>query len=236
MKIQPFGDTALLITFEKVIEEEVNQKVINLYRSLKGKKGFDYLIPAYNSLTIGIDKSIWTLQEAILEVNKTQEAAQQTSLQESHNSFVIPVCYERAFAPDIEEVSIKTGLSAEQIVQLHTALTYRVYMLGFVAGFAYMGSLPEALTCSRKETPRSLVPEGAVGLAGRQTGIYPTEAPGGWQIVGKTPLKMFDAQRTETSLLKPGDEVRFRAIGADEFKIIQLKIETGIFEMEVPHE
>ena len=108
-------------------------------------------------------------------------------------------------------------------------------MLGFVAGFAYMGSLPNHLACKRKATPRLRVPKGSVGLAGLQTGIYPTEAPGGWQIIGQTPLRMFDGNRPETSLLRPGDNVKFRPIGQAEFKIIQLKIETGIFEMEEAH-
>lgn len=234
MKIQPFGDSALLITFEKVIDITVNQKVINLYLTLKAKVGFDYLIPAYNSLTVGVDRSIWSLSDAISEVRKYEEEVRESGVTQNHNSYVIPVCYEPPFSPDLEEVSQLTSLSPQQIIDIHTKSVFRVYMLGFVAGFAYMGSLPDVLICPRKDTPRLKVPEGAVGLAGKQTGVYPTEAPGGWQIIGQTPLKMFDPLRSETSLLKPGDEVRFRAIGKDEFKIIQLKIETGIFEMEVP--
>ena len=137
------------------------------------------------------------------------------------------------FAPDLDDVARFSNLSRAEIIKLHTAKTYRVFMLGFIAGFAYMGTLPDQLNSTRKASPRLKVPAGSVGLAGLQTGIYPTEAPGGWQIIGRTPLDIFDPQRDQPTLLLPGDQVSFRPIVQDEFQIIRLKIETGIFEMEV---
>ncbi len=232
MRIQPFGDSALLVTFENIISEEVNQKVISLFHVLEKSDGFNSLIPAFNSLTIGVNKTIWSLTEATSFVQDIINNQQLLSYNGDQTSYVIPACYDKEFGPDLDEVSTQSGLSLDEVIQLHTSHTYRVYMLGFVAGFAYMGSLPEKLWCNRKQTPRVRVPKGSIGLAGRQTGIYPTDAPGGWQLIGQTPLEMFNPDRLKMSLLKPGDLVRFRAVEKDEFKIIKLKIETGIFEME----
>lgn len=233
MRVDPFGDSALIVTFERVISVEVNQEVIALYKKLQGIDGFPYLIPAYNTLTVGLDIKWWSFDKAAVAIRSEYEQISSPVSSKTAESYTIPVCYESPFDIDIDDVSSQTGLSKQEIIALHTSQTFRVYMLGFVAGFAYMGSLPEALNCKRKETPRLQVPKGAVGLAGLQTGIYPTEAPGGWQIIGQTPLEMFDLHRSETSLLKPGDCVKFRAISSEEFRIIRLKIETGIFEMEV---
>lgn len=235
MRIQPFGDSALIVTFEKVISEATNQKVIALYDALKSEKRILYLIPAYNSLTIGLKLEQWSLSSASMSIQKTIDQLSTTALTVVGRSYTIPVCYKAPFDLDSNDVCEQTNLSKKELIEIHSSQTFRVYMLGFVAGFAYMGSLPNHLACKRKATPRLRVPKGSVGLAGLQTGIYPTEAPGGWQIIGQTPLRMFDGNRPETSLLRPGDHVKFRPIGHDEFKIIQLKIETGIFEMEETH-
>lgn len=234
MKIQPFGDRALLVSFEKKIDPEVNQRVINLYHTLKASESFTFLTPAYCSLTVGIDRTKYTINEAT-ELIRELASHPPTNQMAYTRDFTIPVCYEGAFAPDMDEVSQITGLSSEEIIKLHTEAQYRVYMLGFVAGFAYLGTLIESLTCPRKKTPRKSVPKGAVGLAGHQTGIYPVSAPGGWQIIGQTPILMFDTTREEPNLLFPGDKVKFRAVSEDEFKLILLKEETGIYHMEAKH-
>ncbi len=232
MKIQPFGDSCLLVSFEREISITTNQKVIALFKAIEFKKGIEFLIPAYNSLTIGINQEIWSLHEAtiyIREIGKDLESIEPVG----NNKYVIPVCYESPFSLDLEEISSILDISKEQLIELHTSRNYRVFMLGFVAGFAYMGPLDVKLESPRKSNPRLKVPSGSVGLAGLQTGIYPTEAPGGWQIIGRTPLEMFSPEREAPTLLNAGDEIRFRAISADEYQIIKLKIETGIFEMEV---
>jgi inhibitor of KinA len=135
---------------------------------------------------------------------------------------VIPVCYDHEFSPDLKEVSAQTGRSVEEIIDAHLNTEFYVYMLGFMPGFAYMGDMPDEFSCRRKETPRTKVPLGAVGLALRQTAIYPFESPGGWQIIGRTPMKMFDPTREHASLLNAGDTVRFRKISLDEFRDYQL--------------
>jgi len=234
MRIDPFGDNALIVTFDRVISEAVNRQVIALYNSLKSIDKFNFLIPAYHSLTVGLKPQLITFEQAAKLIQQAHDEISFTEKAKvSGKTYVIPVCYEPPYALDLNDVAQQTGLSTAEIISTHTRHTYRVYMLGFVAGFAYMGSLPETLNCQRKETPRTKAPQGSVGLAGLQTGIYPTEAPGGWQIIGRTPLEMFNAESSPTSLLQAGDLVRFRPIGIAEFKILRLEIETGVFEMEV---
>lgn len=232
MRIQPFGEQALLVSFGDEISDVVNDQVINLYHSLKLSEQFTFLVPSYASLTVGIDRTKFTIQEATLKV-------QELSRQEISNSsplkrkVVIPVCYSKEYGLDLESVCQEKNLDQETLINLHTETTYKVYMLGFVAGFAYLGTTATALNISRKEEPRKAIPAGSVGLAGRQTGIYPVEAPGGWQIIGRTPLNMFDVSREQPNLLAAGDNVVFKSISEDEFKLIALKVETGIYKMEV---
>ncbi len=131
-----------------------------------------------------------------------------------------------------EEVRKQTGLSPKSIIEIHTSITFQVYMLGFLPGFVYMGSLPESLSCARKPKPRLRVPPRSVGLAGLQTGIYPSEAPGGWQIIGKTPLNIFDGKNENPFLFKAGDQVKFHAISTKAHLKFELKVESGSFNIE----
>lgn len=133
----------------------------------------------------------------------------------------IPVCYESEFAPDLESLAKDIDLSPDQIISLHTSTTYDVFMMGFLPGFPYLGQLPAQLECKRKAVPRKLVSAGSVGIAGKQTGIYPLDAPGGWQLIGQTPLKIFDALAEESFLMKMGDKVKFKSISAETFNKIQ---------------
>lgn len=232
MKIQPYGDSALLVTFEKKIDPEISRQVIGLQRALKDHAGITYSIPAYQSLTLGFNSTY-------LNYNGLEKLIQETfeklnfETTEVGRKITIPVCYQGDFAPDLSEVANITGLSTQQVIALHTSKEYHVYMLGFLAGFAYMGTLAEALKSPRKETPRLKIHEGAVGLAGLQTGIYPAEAPGGWQIIGTTPLKMFDPKKEKPNFIEAGDTIKFRSISEDEYKIIKLKIDTDIFQPEI---
>jgi inhibitor of KinA len=130
----------------------------------------------------------------------------------------VPVCYGGEFGPDIGDVAAFGGCTAEEVVVLHAQIPYRVYMVGFVPGFAYMASVDRRIAAPRRVTPRPAVPVGAVAIAGRQTGIYPTVTPGGWNIIGRTPLKPFDSERQTPFLLQPGDTVIFRPVSRDEYE------------------
>ncbi|PIQ49249.1 MAG: allophanate hydrolase [Cytophagales bacterium CG12_big_fil_rev_8_21_14_0_65_40_12] len=221
MKILAFGDSALLVNFEQKIDDAINQEVLDLAAALKAVPEVTYLIPAYCSLTVGFDASLNNFTE-MCDLIENSAKSKSSSTKTNVSVIEIPVCYDAEFALDLEEVMEQTGLSSTEIIELHTTTIFKVYMLGFVAGFAYMGSLPEALKVARKKQPRKLVNEGAVGLAGIQTGIYPTDAPGGWQIIGQCPIKMFDPTRNQPSLLQPGDQVQFKAIDRKEFETLRL--------------
>jgi inhibitor of KinA len=133
----------------------------------------------------------------------------------------IPVCYYPSLAPDLQSLADEKNLQVEEVIQLHTSRTYRVYMIGFLPGFAYMGKVDEHISMPRKTNPRTLVAEGSVGIAGEQTGIYPLDSPGGWNIIGQTPLRLFDAQKDELVLLRTGDSIKFFPIRLKEF--LQMK-------------
>eukprot|EP01136_Pigoraptor_vietnamica_P038048 Opistho-1_new@106825 len=151
--------------------------------------------------------------------SQLQEATRSVALDTATiaNRITIPVCYDLSLAPDLVELATLHQLSVEEVIQLHTAQTYRVYMIGFLPGFAYMGSVDERIRTARKANPRTKVPAGSVGIAGEQTGIYPLDSPGGWQLIGQTPLPLFDATRTDPCLLQPGDEVQFCSISLTAF-------------------
>jgi inhibitor of KinA len=129
----------------------------------------------------------------------------------------IPVCYGGGFGPDLDEVSARHGLSSDEVVRIHSSATYLVYMVGFMPGFAYLGGLPSEIATPRRSSPRTAVPVGSVGIGGQQTGVYPTESPGGWNLIGRTPVRMFDLTRDTPSLLATGDRVRFQPISIEEF-------------------
>ncbi|WKV14098.1 5-oxoprolinase subunit PxpB [Marivirga harenae] len=219
MEIIAYGDNALLINFEQKIDSETHQLVKSYHNAIINIEEVVYQIPAYCSITVVFDNesiNFEILKDKIKELGIKPEQTQSKS-----KIIEIPVCYETDYAPDIESLAQDLKLSQEDIISLHTSQTYDVYMMGFLPGFPYLGKLPKELECKRKSTPRKFVKSGSVGLAGIQTGIYPSEAPGGWQLIGQTPLKIFNSRKEEPFLLKMGDLVKFYTISATEFKKIQ---------------
>ncbi|MGI9544870.1 MAG: 5-oxoprolinase subunit PxpB [Cyclobacteriaceae bacterium] len=212
----PLGDSALLINFEQRIDPEINGKVIQLYKSILSAQmpEVTFCSPAYCSITVGYDLA-QTDFESLRQKIKGLEVEPARS--KKAKPIEIPVCYEDAYAPDMEDMELQSGLTSNEIIALHTTSVYQVYMIGFLPGFAYMGTLPEALKCKRKETPRLRVPARSVGLAGLQTGIYPSEAPGGWQIIGRTPRAIFSPLANLPCRFQPGDQVTFSSISESEF-------------------
>ena len=233
IEILPLGDRAILVNFQQIIDPTVHQQVIGLSGKLEHAsiEGVTFILPAYCSLTIGynpekakyqdLNHNIRTLYKQPLKSQKVSGAR-----------LTLPVCYEEPFALDMFEISKFTGLKPEEIINIHTAQSYSVYMLGFLPGFPYLGILPEALHCSRKVNPRMRVPERSIGIAGQQTGIYPWESPGGWNIVGNTPLPIFDPQRATPFLFKVGDLVNFKAINKSEYQRIEADIRNENFSWD----
>jgi inhibitor of KinA len=178
--------------------------------------GVRNLHPAFRSLLVNFDPLRWTHDALEVELNGQVEHAGAEANREAR-TVQIPVCYGGEFGPDLEEVARLRGMTAEEAVALHAGGSYVVYFLGFVPGFAYMGDLPDALATARLATPRKVVPAGSVGIAGRQTGVYPFATPGGWRLLGRTPLKMFQRDRAGMCLVALGDRVRFVPISRERF-------------------
>jgi inhibitor of KinA len=210
---RPMGDRSLLVELGETISPEVNRRVQELMRQLEQAHlpGVREFAPGYRSLLVLFDPL--AISPAALQTRIANLAAQSGSSGLPQAKLVtIPVFYGGDYGPDLEWVSIHLGISIEEVIRLHTETVYRVYMIGFTPGYPYMGELPAALAIPRRSTPRTRVPKGSVGIAQRQTGIYPVESPGGWQIIGWTPIELFDPNRQLPSLLEMGDRVKFEAV------------------------
>lgn len=234
---QAYGDQAILInfslrsreSFKQTISPHINAAVHALNTKIQAANlpEITFTIPAYCSLTVAYRPSLITY-EALLEKLKIIEQAPFKKEKKDKRLLKIPVCYDPICAPDIEEVAKTKNLTINELIVLHTSITYDVYMLGFLPGFVYMGKLPEALEVPRKTNPRLRVPAGSVGLAGFQTGIYPSEAPGGWQIIGRTPYSIFEVNRVHPFLFEAGDRVIFEAIPYKNFEIYEKENFIGV--------
>ena len=229
MRIVPLGDRALLIQLGSAIDDATHRRVRAVSGRLASRQvpGLLELVPAFTSVAVHYDPArvpndapaggaprspyvrfAKAIEASLADLGEEPLAASRT--------VEIPVRYGGDEGPDLGVVAAAHELSAEEVVRLHSGATYRVYMLGFAPGFAYLGGLPESLVTPRRDEPRTAVPAGSVGIGGNQTGVYPLTTPGGWQIIGRTPLALFDPRRTPPTLLAIGDVVRFRAVGPNE--------------------
>ena len=178
------------------------------------------MVPSYASVGVHIDP----LRLDVAALERTVAEAWDVGPPESYDAgrlVEIPVCYGGEFGPDLEEVADFARCSADDVVRWHSDIVYRVYMLGFLPGFAYLGAVDEIIAMPRRTAPRAAVPAGSVGIAGRQTGVYPSESPGGWRLIGRTPWRMFDAGRARPSLLDAGDRVRFVPVAAGQWSLFE---------------
>ena len=226
-RIFPCGDHAITLELGNKVDESINQQIISLFNSisLKPLHGIKDIIPAYNSLTIIYDVTIIKKNNKVNiaygYMEKYLDSAFMKSTdgeQEKPRELRFPVCYDLSLAPDISSLAAAHQITVEEVIRLHCSKKYRVYMIGFLPGFAYMGTVVEKLITPRKINPRVYVPAGSVGIAGEQTGIYPFDSPGGWQLIGQTPAKMFSVEKEIPCLLQPGDEVQFYPISISEFE------------------
>ena len=213
------GDRGLLVEYGDAIDPAINRKVRAMAIALgqQTPQGVVEIIPTYRSLLILYDPFLTNppqLEEALLRL---EERLSETEIPPP-KTVEIPVCYGGEFGPDLEFVAQSHGLSPEEVIRLHSEPVYQVYMIGFTPGFPFLGGLPKILHTPRRETPRTRVPAGSVGIANDQTGIYPIESPGGWQLIGRTPLKIFDPKRSNPFLLKAGDLLKFKPISPDEYR------------------
>jgi len=222
IRIFPLGDAALTVEFGTGISAAINKKAINFgrYFELNPFAGFIEAVPAYSSATLFYDlaavrRSFPQFPTAFAAVKSLAVAAINERMEgpvDEPRTIEIAVRFDRRSALDLDYVAENSGLSTEKVLEIFTAVTYRVFMLGFLPGFSYMGEVDDRIAIPRKTAPRLIVPKGSVGIAGKQAGIYSLESPGGWQILGRTDLKMFTPKTETPSLLRPGDHVRFIAV------------------------
>ncbi len=224
MRIEPLGDSALLV---RVVEdhgrepERALDAVLTVLRQLEAAliPGVVELAPAYATVGVFFDPALTAydaVKTAIEQVLQNTEAVKPRA--GTARTIEVPVCYEDEFAPDLREVAWHAGLSQQEVVRRHSAALYRVNCVGFTPGFPYLSGLPPELASPRCAAPRKEIPAGAVAIGGTQTGIYPRKSPGGWNIIGRTPLSLFELKREPPSLLQAGDRVRFRRISREEFE------------------
>jgi len=218
-RIVPAGDSALIVEFEERIDPAINARAIALADSLQAAAiaGVRDVVPTYRSVAVFFDP-LRTNYDTLLERIERDAGRPAPDAARQAEPLRIPVCYGGDLGPDLGAVAAFGGISADEVIALHASATYRVFMLGFVPGFAYMGIVDARIAAPRHATPRVRVPAGSVGIAGVQTGIYPAETPGGWQLIGRTPIKPFDANRAQPFLMKAGDAVRFYAIDRAEYE------------------
>lgn len=207
------GDAAILVEWADEIDDAINDRVHTFAAHLRAQNRAEIrdLIPAYASLLVCYDPQqisfagLSDFLQSVLQFALTSNAVDARVVE-------IPVVYGGEFGPDLEFVAQYSQVTQDEIVRLHTGVVYRVYLIGFAPGFAYLGSVPERIAAPRLETPRTRVAAGSIGIAGRQTGIYPMETPGGWRIIGRTTLTLFDPLRDPPTLLRSGDRVRFISV------------------------
>jgi inhibitor of KinA len=216
--IQALGDRAVVVQLGERIDREVFDRVQALWQYLEQAAipGIVELVPAYTTVTIYYDPLRTTYAEVRIAAERSL-ADGTASAAAAARTIEIPVCYGGEFGVDLEYVAERSGATTGEVIAIHCSAIYRVHMLGFTPGFPYLGGMPERIATPRRAAPRLKVPAGSVGIAGSQTGIYPVETPGGWQIVGRTPLALFRPDEDPPTLLSPGDLVRFRPITSDEF-------------------
>jgi len=213
------GDRGLLIEFGDGISREINEKVRRMALAVQAEawEGIVEVVPTYRSLLIIYNPILLPIEDLKKRLKRIEEGLQQAPLPEPRLTR-IPAVYGGIYGPDLEEVARYHQISSEKVIQLHCSKPYLIYMIGFMPGYPYMGELPEELVTPRLKTPRLVVPKGSVAIAQRQTGIYSMESPGGWQILGRTPVELFDPGRDPPALLQMGDLVQFYQISEKEFK------------------
>lgn len=213
------GDGLVLVELEAVVSAEVNSRVVALAAAVSEARipGVRDVVPGYRSVGVHIDPLECDVHALEAVVSHAWDIEGVEARDRAPRTIVIPVCYGGPHGPDLDDVAAFAGCAAEEVVARHTARLYRVYMVGFVPGFAYLGTVDPTIAMPRRATPRVAVPAGSVGIAGSQTGVYPVTSPGGWRLIGRTSTAMFDVTRQVPALLAPGDSVRFVAVPADQW-------------------
>ncbi len=234
ISIRTAGDSSLLIQFGNEISPEINQKITATVQLMREQhiEGVLDVIPAFCSLLINYDPRVISYSEITKRMKKLLKVETKAG-EKRKRVFEIPVCYGGKYGPDLAYIAEHAGMSEEEVIALHSSTDYLIYMLGFLPGFCYLGGLDERLHTPRLATPRIKIDAGSVGIGGSQTGIYPMDSPGGWQLMGMTPVKTYDPEREVPILVEAGDYIRFVPVDEEEYLRIKELVERGEYECTV---
>ncbi len=232
-RCSPLGDSAIRISFGNKISRETNRDIRSFCKLLKCSRpnGVTEWVPSYTAVTIYYQPRLLKYSEIAAQVGELLAKIDEVDILKSRRVFV-PVCYGEEYGPDIDQVAKHNGLSREEVIRIHTAEDYLVYMLGFTPGFPYLGGMSKTIRTPRLTVPRLNVPAGSVGIADEQTGIYSLSTPGGWQIIGRTPLVLYDAERRIPVLFEAGDYIRFFPITQSEYNNMKSLVERKMYELQ----
>jgi len=231
MRFLNAGDSALVIEFGNEISEAINREIKFVTDALDGAKlaGVLDLVPTYRSVLVNFDPLIIPASRIADFANTAMEKYSADSAASGGEVIEIPVLYGGGMGPDLDFICEHTKLDKDEVIRRHSCVEYLVYMLGFTPGFAYLGGMPKELATPRLAKPRAVIPAGSVGIAAAQTGIYPVESPGGWQLLGRTPLKIFNYERPDPFLLAAGSYLKFVPVSAEEYAAIEKAENSGLY-------
>ncbi|MFT6865354.1 MAG: inhibitor of KinA [Cyclobacteriaceae bacterium] len=224
------GESVLLIEWPAEISEENLIRILNIQHGLNQQQieGILEMWPAYRSLAIHYNPETVSHEQLILKIDSHKNQDHDLI---KPNRWLIPVCYESEYALDLLDASKQLKLNPEEVIYRHCAVEYKVHFMGFLPGFMYLGGLDQSINLPRKPAPKRSVPKGAVAIGGFQTGIYPSESPGGWHVIGNSPLRFFDVTAENPCFIQPGDTVRFEAVTHQEYKVSQLETRLDVFDL-----
>lgn len=233
-KFLPAGDQSLVMEFGNTISPEINERIRNMVKAIDNSsvEGITELIPTYRSLQIFYNP-LKIDYASLVSILENLENSLGDEADSSYRIFEIPTIYGGEYGPDIDFVAEDNNLSVEKVIEIHSSRDYLIYMLGFTPGFSYLGGMDERIATPRLENPRTRIPAGSTGIAGSQTGIYPIDSPGGWQLIGRTPIKLYNPEDDPPVLLKAGDYVRFKPVDEEEYRRIKDLVDRNEYEIKI---
>ncbi|WP_409228812.1 5-oxoprolinase subunit PxpB [Gudongella sp. SC589] len=236
VKYLPAGDSALTMEFGNEISVQINKRIRNTVTAIENNppEGLRELIPTYRSIQVIYDPMLSDFEKMVQGLEEVMGSVGEGG-EDNYRIVEIPTCYGGDYGADIEFVAKHNDLTVEEVIRIHSSTDYLLYMLGFTPGFGYLGGMSEKIATPRLEVPRTIIPAGSVGIAASQTGIYPIDSPGGWQLIGRTPIKLYDPLAEVPVLLNAGDYVRFKPISEDKYKEIQRLINENKYEVNIIH-